>query len=177
MPQSTFALSEELSILSWQISKIAVVPKRTIVTMPIKPYRCTVTTLTIRTQHHLGDQFKTQQQIKLNEVVNVDDSSHTEADGFVWLKHDRGWSAERTLDGRTIYLLDASLKAKEKQWGINVDPYNLGGNPKPTKLAGLGWVRFVFHASSKGQTPEQAFAYYDPIIQAYAQAGVKVLLV
>src|SRR5258708_7018214 len=145
--------------------------------MAVKQYRCVVSALTIRTQPRLGDQFKTQQLLKQNDVISADDSTRTKADGFVWLQFDRGWSAQRSLDGKTIFLFDASLKPKDRLWGINIDPYNPGGNPTPSKLAGVGWVRFVFQASSKRQTLEQAFAYYDPIIQGYARSGAKILLI
>src|SRR5258708_3166970 len=90
--------------------------------MPVKQYRCVVSALAFRTQPRLGDQFKIQQQIKLNDVIRLNDDSRTEAAGYVWLQHERGWSAERTLDGRTIFLLDASLRPKERMWGIKIDP-------------------------------------------------------
>ncbi|MEP7284563.1 MAG: hypothetical protein ABI947_02190 [Chloroflexota bacterium] len=145
--------------------------------MPVKQYRCVVSSLAIRTQPQLGDSFKTPQQIKMGDVITLNDDSRTEAAGYIWLKHDRGWSAERSSDGKTIFLLDASLKPKDRMWGLNIDPYNPAGNPPAARLTGLGWVRFVFHIASKRQTPEQAFAYYDPIIQAHVKAGTKVLLV
>src|SRR4051794_5233625 len=113
--------------------------------MPVKQYRVVADTLAIRTQPQLGDQFKTQQTLKRNDLITVNDDSRTEAAGYVWLKHDAGWSAERTSDGKTIFLLDASLKPQNRMWGINIDPHNLAANPDPAKLTGLGWVRFVFH--------------------------------
>src|SRR5258708_49428 len=130
--------------------------------MSIKQFRCVTNSLAIRTQPQLGDAYKTPQLLKFGDVITVDDTTRTEAAGFIWYKHDRGWSAERSSDGKNIYLLDNSLKPKDKLWGINIDPYNPTANPSAAKLAGLGWVRFVFHASSKRQTPEQAFAYYEP---------------
>src|SRR5260221_4985124 len=145
--------------------------------MSIKQFRCVTNSLAIRTQPQLGDAYKTPQLLKFGDVITVDDTTRTEAAGFIWYKHDRGWSAERSSDGKNIYLLDNSLKPKDKLWGINIDPYNPTANPSAAKLAGLGWVRFVFHASSKRQTPEQAFAYYDPIIKSFVQTGTKVLLV
>lgn len=145
--------------------------------MPVKQYRCVVGALTIRSQPQTGDQFKTGQQLKLNEVISANDDNRVEAAGLVWLPHARGWSAERSIDGRLVYLLDAALRPKERLWGINIDPYNPAGNPMAAKLAGLGWVRFVFHVSSKGHTLDQAFAFYDPIIHAHAQSGTKILLI
>src|SRR5450432_37179 len=145
--------------------------------MSIMQYRCVTNSLAIRTQPQITDATKTTLSLKFGDVISVDDSTRTEAAGFTWLKHSQGWSAERSSDGKTIYLLDNSLKPKDKLWGINIDPYNPAANPAAAKLAGLGWIRFVFHASSKNQTPEQAFAFYDPIIKSYVQTGTKVLLV
>src|SRR5258708_22724332 len=82
--------------------------------MPVKQYRCVVSALAIRTQPRLGDQFKIQQQIKLNDVIRLNDDSRTEAAGYAWLQHDRRWSAERTLDGRNIFLLRARLPPQEQ---------------------------------------------------------------
>jgi Bacterial SH3 domain len=145
--------------------------------MAFKQYRCIVGALTIRTQPQASDQFKTGQQLKLNELIGVDPDTRTENSGFVWLQHDRGWSAERSIDGKLVYLLDAALRPRERMWGINIDPYNPTGNPSAARLAGLGWVRFVFHVSSKGQTLDQAFSFYDPIIRAHVQSGTSVLLI
>ncbi|MBK8027098.1 MAG: peptidoglycan DD-metalloendopeptidase family protein [Chloroflexi bacterium] len=38
--------------------------------------------------------------------IEVDASSRTEADKFVWWRHRDGWSAEKSLDGRSIYMRD-----------------------------------------------------------------------
>lgn len=61
-----------------------------------------------------------------------------------------------------------------KLWGINIDPMNPAANPSTSTLSGVGWVRFVFHAA---RGLDQAFAYYDPIIHAYASAGIKTVLI
>jgi hypothetical protein len=145
--------------------------------MTIKQYRCIAGALTIRTQPRLGDQFKTNTQLKLNELITVNEDSRVEADGFFWLQHERGWSAERSVDGKLLYLLDNTLRPKDRMWGINIDPANPAGKPLPAKLAGLGWVRFVFHISSRHWTPEQAFAFYDPVIEAHTHSGTRVLLI
>lgn len=36
--------------------------------------------------------------------ITVEASTRQEADGYVWWQHSAGWSAERTLDGRTVYM-------------------------------------------------------------------------
>src|SRR5437868_647994 len=141
--------------------------------MAIKQYRVVVDALAIRTQPQIGDQFKIAQQLKRNDIITVNDDSRTEASGFVWLKHDLGWSAERTSDGKTIFMLDASLKPKERMWGINIDPANSAANPAAAKLAGLGWLRFVFQIDGLRQSMAQSFATYDPVIAAHVKAGTK----
>ncbi|HVO44122.1 MAG TPA: hypothetical protein VMT34_15950, partial [Aggregatilineales bacterium] len=145
--------------------------------MTIKPYRVIASALAIRAQPRTGDQFRTGQTLKFDELINVDESSRVTADGIVWLHHDRGWSAERTLDGKSVYLLDAALRPKDRQWGINIDPANPFGSPPAARLFGLGWVRFVFHFQSKYSSLDQAYAFYDPIIKAYQNTGTHVLLV
>jgi len=37
-------------------------------------------------------------------VIDVDPKSRTEADNYIWWKHANGWSAERSIDGRQIFL-------------------------------------------------------------------------
>jgi hypothetical protein len=145
--------------------------------MTVKQFRCVTNVLTIRTQPALGDAYKTQQTLKMNDVISVDDTTRVEAAGYMWLKHSLGWSAERTSDGKVVYLLDNSLRPKDRVWGINIDPNNPAANPPASKLNGVGWVRFVFHAASRQQTIDQAFGFYDPIIRALAQQGTKILLV
>lgn len=39
-----------------------------------------------------------------NEKVMVDGSSRTQTDGFIWVKHNKGWSAERSINGAIVYL-------------------------------------------------------------------------
>ena len=39
-----------------------------------------------------------------NEKVAVDPSSRTQTDGFIWVKHNKGWSAERSINGAIVYL-------------------------------------------------------------------------
>lgn len=36
--------------------------------------------------------------------VKVEPSSRTEKDGYIWWKHDKGWTAERSVDGRDILM-------------------------------------------------------------------------
>lgn len=36
--------------------------------------------------------------------INVEPQSKTEAGGYIWWKHDKGWSAERSVNGRAVFL-------------------------------------------------------------------------
>src|SRR5512135_3388709 len=143
-----------------------------------KQFRCIVDRLSVRSQPRLDDQFKTNQFLQLDDHITVNAASRTEVDGLVWWNHMQGWSAERTLDGGTIFMLDDGLRPKDKIWGLNIDPVNSVGNPTPAaRMTGLGWVRLAFQVDSLRQSVEQSFAFYDPVIRAYKQAGVRVLLI
>jgi murein DD-endopeptidase MepM/ murein hydrolase activator NlpD len=39
-----------------------------------------------------------------NEKVMIDPASRTQTDGFIWVKHNKGWSAERSIVGGIVYL-------------------------------------------------------------------------
>lgn len=63
-------------------------------------------------------------------------------------------------------------------WGLNIDPYNAVGEPLiRASLKGSSFVRISFLVADKRQNLTQAFAFYDPIIAAYAALGIKVLLI
>ena len=42
--------------------------------------------------------------VEATTVIQVDPNSRTEADGYVWWKHGRGWSAEKSISGQQIFL-------------------------------------------------------------------------
>ncbi len=44
--------------------------------------------------------------IKNGDTVEVDTASRTEADSYVWWQHSAGWSAERKVDGSTVFLTE-----------------------------------------------------------------------
>lgn len=56
----------------------------------------------IRAQPTLRGEFIRWMQV--GEQVHAEADSRTEADGYVWWKHDEGWTAERSIDGIEIYL-------------------------------------------------------------------------
>ncbi len=45
-------------------------------------------------------------QLTQNAIVDVVDNSRTEAEGFVWWRHSLGWSVERSLDGKSIFMVE-----------------------------------------------------------------------
>lgn len=56
----------------------------------------------VRSQPNLqGDTVK---YLSVGQKLEVDPTSRTETDGYVWWKHAEGWSAERSLDGSEVYL-------------------------------------------------------------------------
>ena len=46
--------------------------------------------------------------------INVDPKSRNEAGGYIWWKHDKGWSAERSLDGGEILMKEVFDTASMK---------------------------------------------------------------
>lgn len=144
--------------------------------MPTKQFRTIVDALNIRSAPRNGDDTKTGLQLKFGDLITVETDTRVEAEGSLWIKHERGWSVERPLDGRAMYLTDA-VTPREKLFGINIDPNNPKATASADRLYGVGWVRFVFHVESRRETVEQAFAFFDPVIRAYSQAGVKILLI
>lgn len=74
------------------------------------------------------------------QVISVQGNSRTEADGYVWWKHDTGWSAERATSSEAIFLYEpgtAPYKLDAKQPGVST-PTGIDmlsdGLPNPDKL-------------------------------------------
>ena len=73
--------------------------------------------------------------------------------------------------------------------GVNLDRYHRLGTPNPTRLGNIGWVRFNYNVSLNPALPpgqperygnrdlDKAYARYGPVINAYVEAGYKVILV
>jgi hypothetical protein len=68
--------------------------------------------------------------------------------------------------------------------GVNLDLFHPLGHPQPSRLKGVGWVRFLYNVSynpannTYGNTDINAvYNRYKPVLEQYARAGVKVLLV
>jgi uncharacterized protein YraI len=65
------------------------------------------------------------------------------------------------------------------QCGVNIHPKDGHGDlPIPSGLTQSQWVRFPFTASPRYfASLEAAFAFFDPIVNAYYNAGVQIILV
>ena len=73
--------------------------------------------------------------------------------------------------------------------GINLDLYHTLGTPRPSRLGQLGWVRFLYNVSldptKRPGDParygnidlDATFARYHRVLDAYARAGFRILLV
>ncbi|MFN2140702.1 MAG: NBR1-Ig-like domain-containing protein [Candidatus Promineifilaceae bacterium] len=65
----------------------------------------------------------------------------------------------------------------QAEFGMNVN-INDGHAPDAERMHGLSWVRYVYWASRKERSPQEAFtAHYQNIMQQYAHQGIKSLLV
>ena len=51
----------------------------------------------------------------LGNTIDVDLATRTEAEGHVWVKHVRGWSPERSTDGKIVFLEDESTVQPEPE--------------------------------------------------------------
>jgi hypothetical protein len=60
-----------------------------------------------------GLQSETLQYLPVGETFEADSTSRTEKDGYVWWKHGAGWSAERSLDGSQVFLIEKDGGASE----------------------------------------------------------------
>jgi hypothetical protein len=60
----------------------------------------------VRVRSAPGLQGVTLKYLPVGQSLEVDPTSRTEADGYVWWQHAEGWSAERSVDGTEVYLLE-----------------------------------------------------------------------
>ncbi len=62
----------------------------------------------IRSAPTLAPGTKTQGRwLSFQQTVDVDATSRTESEGYVWWRHQEGWSAERSLDNRQVFMVEA----------------------------------------------------------------------
>ena len=61
--------------------------------------------------------------------------------------------------------------------GVNLDVYHALGKPNPSRLSGLGWVRFGYNVSNfvGSEDIEAALQRYLPLIESYREDGYRVV--
>jgi hypothetical protein len=73
---------------------------------PQKAFKVASVKVRVRSQPHLRGWMV--RWLDPGTLLDVDGGSRTEADGYVWWRHNEGWSAERNLVGSEVYLVDPS---------------------------------------------------------------------
>ncbi len=85
--------------------------------------------LSIRDRASATGTWRGQMQNGTEIVVQAD--SRTEADGFVWWRHNLGWSAERKTDGSKTYLTLVSASVPADPTPDPIDPVPADPTPDP----------------------------------------------
>lgn len=118
-------------------------------------------------------------QLENEALLEVDVASRCEDGGFVWWHHSQGWSAERTVDSRRIYMQETSLSGNESTSQViesdEGEPITLpdGKTMTPRKLfkrlpVGVGdtaWIQYFGNtrfaqALAFDRKPERQRMYY-----------------
>lgn len=105
--------------------------------------------LSIRTEPGLNASAL-EKGLQVGEVIEVDQNTRRTADNYVWMRHSRGWSAERTADGSTVYLrvTEKSVTIPSPQPGDeppNVDALPMRDNlfqRLPVDMGNVSWVQY-----------------------------------
>jgi hypothetical protein len=95
------------------------------------------------------------------------------------------WLHVKMPDGRDGYAAAWFLEATQYRRyaldvnpvGVNLDQMHPLGAPEPSRLGGIGWVRFAYNVSHNTGSEDIVAAYnrYAPLAERYAKAGYKVL--
>lgn len=97
-------------------------------------------------------------QLKRGKVLEVDMDTAREADGYYWARHDLGWSAIQSIDGRTIFLAEPGT--------IPGLPYIGPNGPRAEDLPGRGALVTRLPVDLNDL---QWFQYYGNNMWAYTQ--------
>ena len=132
-------------------------------------------------------------QLKLGEVVlSLESPAATKEKLGVngqWLKIRRSdgteaFTAAWFLKAASAPSKPGKVEAGKSLLGMNLDIYHPRGRPAPADLEGIGWVRVKFNVSYNPENDsygnrdiEAAYRRYLPHIEAYANAGIRVLMV
>jgi len=74
--------------------------------------------------------------------ITVDPTSREEADGYVWWRHSTGWSAERSIDGSTIFMMEYLEGDSEEQNTTNVPQPAFLFQNLPLDLSLVQWIQY-----------------------------------
>jgi hypothetical protein len=78
--------------------------------MADKVFQVIVVALNVRSAPGLDSRYILPNvQLRSGQKVIVDANSRTEKDGIIWWRHSAGWSAERRVDNRTIYMTPVNV--------------------------------------------------------------------
>lgn len=129
----------------------------------------------------------------LDKVNSTDDLESQEPHGRCLAKVGREgqWLSVRIPNGKTGYVaawfthaIAPELIDRARLTGINLDMTHRLGRPAPQRLGNVGWLRFNYNVSfdpykgTHGNTDiGQTYARYRPLIEQYARAGYRLILV
>lgn len=108
-------------------------------TPPTKTFIVTDGPLSVRTAPTLAPGSRISGRILVNDQrVEVDPKSRTEAEGYVWWRHAGGWSAERSINGVEINMIELIPPKTDPQPPATTVPHTPQtttpiGNPRPTQ--------------------------------------------
>lgn len=96
-----------------------------------------------------------------------------------WVKIRSPQAVEGYVSGQYLIADESAGVQALNMTGVNLDPLHPLGKPGPERMKGLGWVRFAYSVSmGRGSTDlDAAYNFYNPFIERYAKAGLKVILV
>ncbi len=125
-------------------------------------------------------------EIRPNETVDLSLKMTAPQEPNVYASHWELRSADGVAFGGTRWLYVRIVgttrppqKPKTKrtfQPGMNInvpEAHGIDGD----RLAGLEWVRYVFRAAARHRTVPEAFTLYDTLVQAYAEKGIRSLII
>jgi uncharacterized protein YvpB len=94
---------------------------------PLK-FRVVANGTRVRSEPRAGSDTLTDKKLAAGEIVTVDPTTRTEANDYIWWKHDLGWSASQSVDGSQV-LMELIREGKNKNasvlevpWVSQVDP-------------------------------------------------------
>lgn len=106
--------------------------------------------------------------VNTGDELEVDPASRTETNGFVWWKHATGWSAERSLDGRMVFMTPIDALTRPPVTNVTTPTPTPAGNHEfkpepifvrlPVELNQTQWIqyfgntRYAYNIRREGKT-------------------------